>query len=684
MNEDDFKVTEEFASYVSKPEITDLDPTFLVKGSKNVLIDYAKRVRSRNGFTLFGAANTGGAGIKGSYEWDTSNGPQFPLRSYGQVIEFWWNNTWNTLKTGLSTPYLEFAKVWDNTEKIDILIWVLGEANFTKWSGGISKVRSSTASTLTKQGVITAQTTIAFNAGTPGTIAPTITDSANNFLNAGFAAGDTLHVTGSTANSRIFTIGSVTAGVITLIMQDILVTEAAGSSITLHNGSPTWATSRFLTTGTRAITYQGVSYTYTGGENTDTLTGLTAFPAVSLGDPVWQTPATINNSGDFSTNFEQDLVAVQLNQLIFASTNSQEVYGSSTDDYTDFALTDPRAPGDPFKVVMDNYATCIVPIDNVAQTTSSLMFGAGTSEFFQLTYQLSQDNTTELVRMIKLKTAVGSGLISKDAICPIKVSTAYISREPAMDTLENILRQGADATPISDPIKDDFDAYDFTDTHVVYFGRSIYAALPFEGIVLIYDLMRKLWQPPQTIPISRFAIIGDELYGHSAITNESYKLFVGTNDNGVFIPQKARFAYNNGGRRDRLKNMSQYWSDGYITANATLNMTMNLGFNGSVGQSMMQILGSDQAITLQQDGAPFGSEPFGAVPLGGATLSDVPGLPGTSATLLRFWQVDTMNIVDFVENYVEYDMTTLDGQFAIVAHGSNMWDAGTAPISHSK
>jgi hypothetical protein len=85
---------------------------------------------------------------------------------------------------------------------------------------------------------------------------------------------------------------------------------------------------------------------------------------------------------------------------------------------------------------------------------------------------------------------------------------------------------------------------------------------PAEGLVLIYDMMRKLWQPPQTIPVSRFAIIGDEasgtaaLYGHSSVMNETYKLFVGTDDNGVAISQVARFAYNNGGTRGRLKNMT--------------------------------------------------------------------------------------------------------------------------------
>lgn len=680
--EENFKLIQGFKAYTNKPEITALSPQFLVKNSKNVLIDYGLRVVSRNGYTLFGAAATDGStGIKSSYEWDTSTAKQYPIRVWGSRVEFYWNATWNLLKSGLATPYLEFAKVWDDTEKIDVLLYVLGDTNMYKWSGGATKVASSTAVTLTKQGVMSAKTTIAFVAGTTGTVAPTITDSATGFVTAGFAAGDTLYVTGSSANSRNFTIGSVTAGTITLIMTDVLTAEAAGPAITVHNGEPTWASSRFLTTGTRKIIYNGTEYAYTGGESTDTLTGLTAFPTVTAGDPVWQTVITLANPGAINANFKQDFIGVQLNQVILGSSKSQEIYGSKVTDYTNFTMPSPRTPADPFKLTMDNYCTCIIPIDNASQTTSSLMFGAGTNEFFQLSYQLAQDNASELVRMIKLKTASGSGVISRGAIGNIKNSVAYISREPALDLLSNL---EGNNVPISDPVKNDFDSYNFTGAHVKYWKRAIYIALPSEGVVLIYDMMRKLWQPPQTLPISRLAIIGDWLYGHSSVVNETYKLFVGTNDNGNFIPQVARFAYNNGGNRARLKNMSEVWSDGYITPNATLNLKPYYGFEGIDGQKVLTISGGDTSITNPVGGSPLGDEPLGSTPIGGDNLDPLTGLPGTVSTMVRFWQVDTASLIDYTEKFVEYSMNTLDGQFALVAYGDNQYDASTSIITHKK
>lgn len=780
MNEENYKLTTGFKSYISKPEITALAPNFLVKGSKNVLIDYAKRVVSRNGYTLFGAPSNGGGSIQESYDWDTSSAKLFPIRCYDNKVEFYWsgNSSWNLLRSGFTSVVdFQFAKVWDNTEKIDILLGVNGEAFTYKWSGAVTKLMSSTSTTVTKQGVLTAKTTLSFTAGTIGAIAPTISDSANQFLNAGFATGDRILVSGSTNNNRYYTIGSVTAGLITLIMSDIVATEGAGPSITINNGELTFATSRFLLTGTNTFLYNGIPYNYTGGVATDTLTGVTAvsgvsmgvvtvtiaspavvsfvahgliagsiiqftttgalptglsagttyyviaaglttdtfqisttsggtaitttgsqsgvhtllnmsMPTVALGNSIWQSMTSFANPVAISPYFRQDLIAVQLNQMILASTKSMEIYGSLGTDYTNFTLTSPRAPGDPFKLTMDNYCTCIVTADNLEQTASNLIFGGGTSEFFKLSYTLSQDNASELVRMIKLKTSTGSGLVSKRGIGPIKNANVYITREPSLESLGSVENQiGKQNEPLSDPIKNDFDNYSFASCHLKYWKRALYITVPAHGIVLIYDLQLGIWQPPQTIPVSRLAIINDWLHGHSSTTNETYRLFSGTDDNGVFINQVARFAYNNGGNRSSLKNMSEYWTDGYISGNGNLTLKMYYGFEGSVGNKTLTISGGDTDIVVAPSGSMLGDEPLGSTPLGGATFGSNPGstgATGTIANMLRFYQSDSVSMIDYFEYFAEYSMTTLGGQFTIVAHGSNQWNAGTSPVKHRK
>jgi hypothetical protein len=132
--------------------------------------------------------------------------------------------------------------------------------------------------------------------------------------------------------------------------------------------------------------------------------------------------------------------------------------------------------------------------------------------------------------------------------------------------------------------------------------------------------------------------------------------------------------------------MSAYWSDGYITRNGELNLNVGYGFDGISGLRSYPINGNDPDTVdaTSEDGSPDGTEPYGVVPYGGASLGELSGLIGGAAPMFRFWQDDTMDQIDYNEYYVEYAMDTLDGQFAIVAHGSNQWDAGTAPVSHKK
>jgi hypothetical protein len=81
--------------------------------------------------------------------------------------------------------------------------------------------------------------TIAFVDGDPA--ADTITDSGSGFVTAGFAAGQTIVVTGTTLNDGTYTIDTVVAGTITLIAGNSLAAEAAGTDFTIAGAAKTWA-----------------------------------------------------------------------------------------------------------------------------------------------------------------------------------------------------------------------------------------------------------------------------------------------------------------------------------------------------------------------------------------------------------------------------------------------------------
>ena len=71
----------------------------------------------------------------------------------------------------------------------------------------------------------------AFTITQTNTGADTITDSASGFLVTGFQAGDQITVSGSTLNDGTYVIASVTAGKITLLARNDLITEAAGAIV---------------------------------------------------------------------------------------------------------------------------------------------------------------------------------------------------------------------------------------------------------------------------------------------------------------------------------------------------------------------------------------------------------------------------------------------------------------------
>jgi hypothetical protein len=95
---------------------------------------------------------------------------------------------------------------------------------------GVAQVVNTT---LLTEHIYTA-TTIAFVTGVPSTI----TDSANGFVTAGFTVGQKISVTGSDDNSGTWTIAEITAGIITLAANEIMVSEALGKRITIQAGSP--------------------------------------------------------------------------------------------------------------------------------------------------------------------------------------------------------------------------------------------------------------------------------------------------------------------------------------------------------------------------------------------------------------------------------------------------------------
>jgi hypothetical protein len=457
-----------------------------------------------------------------------------------------------------------------------------------------------------------------------------------------------------------------------------VTTIASVGTNTLTKAGGTWAASGFLTAGTRKVTIGGVEYTYTNGESTTTLTGVTPDPAVAAtpiaaGDVVFQTVRVNTAASNFTKPATMaatqtfDLIAVLNNSQYLASLTSRYVWLSKQNSLVDFTSSSPRVPGDGDTLTLDGAIVGFAPETNESDQSGSLMFvSAGKDFWYRVAYQLSADFTKESALIKRLASAPKEAARSQGAIAKIKNKTVYISNEPTLDELgrvENI--DTAQTTPISDAIKADFDNYDFTNVHIKYWKQYICVALPNESVLLMYNIQKKYWEAPQVLPIGRLAIIGGDLYAHSNAVPETYHLFDGQySDNDNPIDAKAAFSYEASGRRDAQKAEDAHFTEGYISPNTKLTLALKYDFGGSSSIVEQIIDGDDDDILFSTtaDGS-LGKSPIGSQPVGSVTDSST-GNP-------KFRVIHDLVKQNYYERQVQYSSNDVDQQWEILAYGSN-------------
>lgn len=369
-------------------------------------------------------------------------------------------------------------------------------------------------------------------------------------------------------------------------------------------GSETWAEEGFYLNGTRAVVIGGTIYTYTGGENTTTLTGVTPDPTLAgyaVGTPIAQAVRTTANSAmtGLPATFRNQYIATLNNQVYIGSGTSRIVYVSQINDYTDYSFSAPRTPGEGATLTLDSTVSGFVPQESVMYITGGLDF------WYETELILSSDLASEDLKVKRLKTTGGQAAQSQELIGKIKNNVVFVSHEPTLDQLGRI--QNYFATPqtenISDPIKNDFDKLDFTDGQVFYYRDFIYITCPQDSVTLMYNLREKHWEAPQILPIGRFSVIEGELYGHSYAQPETYKMFSGWSDRyieatntGNPIDAKAYLSYEHYGVPANLKNMNEFYVEGYIQENTSLEIGIRYEIDGCATDTAYMLNGTDEQV----------------------------------------------------------------------------------------
>lgn len=442
-----------------------------------------------------------------------------------------------------------------------------------------------------------------------------------------------------------------------------ITTFASATTNTItKEGTNTWAQDRFLLAGTRSVTIGSTTYTYTGGESTTTLTGVSPDPTLgghAVGATVIQSIRTTTNTP--GSGVSNDLMIVSRNQVYIADYSLRDVYVSKNSSYIDYTFSSPRLPGEGALLTLDS------PPVGFALQEEDVYVSSSANDWYKTSFTLSSDLTKEKLEIKKLKSGTGQGAYSQTAIAQAKNHVIFFSNEKVIDSLgriENI--NTPQSLPLSDPIKSELLDYTLTGgVTSIYFRNQTWFNFITESKQLIYDHERGYWMPPQTFPISTFAIINGDLCGHSNATPDTYKLLDGTSDNGFAIDASAWFAYRNYGERAITKNFDEWYTEGYISSNTTLTMTQKYDYQGHTQITTNDIEGDDDDILFGVGGdSSLGQNPLGSEPLG-STSED-------QDELTKFRVIHNGAKEDFYEIQVGYSTNDIDQRWELLASGPNI------------
>lgn len=419
---------------------------------------------------------------------------------------------------------------------------------------------------------------------------------------------------------------------------------------------------------------------------------------LNVGDSIIQIPAVgaASNSGNPSLPFpyEYDLISSLSGHVWYGSFLSPVVYGSRTTNPYDVTAVNAMLPTEADGFILSSMKfppTGFVPFvygNVVTGEQDSMYISSGVNDWWasqklqqQSTLSSSEVVATTTVYLTQLKTTNGQASQSQELIGMLKNQILFISNEPIFNSfgpVQDILGS-AQIVNMSDPIRNDMNAYNFANGQTYYDNYYIYITIPEEGVVRMYNCQKEYWEAPQILPVSRFYKVQGQattIYAHSFLTNESYQMFTGYNDNGQPINAVAAFPYvsQEGGESFQKKAFNKIYVEGYITPNTVLTNTINYEFGGWLSTTNQIIKGNDTKILRGTilDGS-IGQNPLGQEPIG-----SILNLPSIS-TIPKFRVIKTFLMQYCFENQIVFSSNDVDQQWAILRFGFGISAADDQP-----
>lgn len=471
-----------------------------------------------------------------------------------------------------------------------------------------------------------------------------------------------------------------------------MVDSATGTTIT-KTGTETFAQVGFATSGTKQfIDSTGTVYTYTGGESTTTLTGVTPDPSAVTGSIA---SAIETHTNTPASGFNADFCRNIGNQIYVGSYTSRLIYISNDSDFTDYSVPTPRAPGDPDILTLDNAGKGIGIRDGKAHIS------AGLQDWYIVSFEnitVGTDLTQQTI-VDKQETAILAGALNHNFIDMVGNDIIYLSQDNQMRKFGTYRNLNEPRYPsLSEPLKTELSAQDFTGGSLRSVGDFVYITSPVSGVTYIHETRdfldangnvgaERFWHPPQIWYISRIAVVDGVVYGHSSQNPQMYQLFNTAqwhddSPDDVPVPYNCvfRLPYISNGRRQGQQVFDKVYYEGYILPNSQLNATVRYDYNGAtnVQTQVISSVGSPPTLFDETGVYGLGGQLIGDSLLGGG------GQEEELNPLPKFRVITDMVQKNCFEYQIELSSSEADSRWEILMLGTNAVLAGQQSVYINK
>lgn len=478
-----------------------------------------------------------------------------------------------------------------------------------------------------------------------------------------------------------------------------VVASGTINTIIKSDTSKTWAQEGFATNtaGEKKVVIGGVEFTYTGGESTSTLTGVTPDASAIAANGVAIQSVMVESSKP-AAGFSADFIKTIGNQLWVGSYTSRLVYISDDSDFKNFVVPTPASPGDPELLTLDDAPSCIT----VRQGNGHI--SAGLSDWYEIIFEITTltnlfTGATSQIRKTRVDKKPVSNLsaaLAHEFVDVVGNDIVYLSKDQQVRVFGTFRNINQPKYPsLSQAVQDEFVQEDFTGGHLRAIGDFIYLTAPSSGRDYMHQtrenvdesgnvFAERLWHPPQVRNVSRFALIEGVLFGHSNANPQIYQIWDtsqwhddGPSDEPIPYSCVMKMSYRSHEKREGLLDFDMAFFEGYMSPGVKLYANIYMDYQGSEGIQNVIISSPEiPAIFFSGLSAPsLGDSSLGDNPLGDGLTPE----QNDQELLPKFRSITDITSSDIFEYDIEIYSEDPDSRWEILSHGVNVQVADSHP-----